>query len=187
VSKLLSGAGSSTAGKSRIGKSSIALTCLVVIACALVAVGAHAAGGKAKRYGIEGKFVSYDQATQTFVIFVTSRKAGGFGGSTVGGEAPDDIAPRKERVFAVKPEGSVLSRTVIKSSKGTGLDNSGTQAGFNRAVSAIPEDRVLALSIEKNAAHESNSDAPEYRIKTMVLRMTEEELRARWEELLQDD
>ena len=145
-----------------------------------------AAAGRAKRYGIEGKFVSYDEASQTFVVLVTSTKAGGFGGSTVGGKAPSDIKARKERAFAVKPEGSVLSRTVIKSSQGTGLDNSGTQDGFNKAVQTIPADRVLAFSIEKNADHKSDASAPEYRIKTIVLVLTDEEIQARLDELLQD-
>jgi hypothetical protein len=54
-------------------------------------------------------------------------------------------------------------------------------------VKVIPTDRSLALSIEKNAEHQSNPGAPEYRIKTLVIQMTEEEIRRRWEEILQDD
>lgn len=142
---------------------------------------------KAKRYGIMGQFLGYDEAQQVFKILVTSREAKGFGGSTVGGKAPNDIEPRKERLFAVKPEGSVLSRTVIKSAKGTGVDNSGTQEGFRQAVKVIPTDRPLALSIEKNGDRQTNPDAPEYRLKTLVIQMTEEELRRRWEELLVDE
>lgn len=140
-----------------------------------------------KRYGIEGKFVSYDAASQTFTVYVTSRKASGFGGSTVGSKAPKDIEQRKERVFAVKPDGSVLSRTVIKSMKGTGLDNTGTREGFARAVSAIPLERTLAFSIEKNSEQSKDASAPEYRIKTVVIKMTDEELRAQFERNLTDD
>jgi hypothetical protein len=54
-------------------------------------------------------------------------------------------------------------------------------------VKVIPTDRALALSIEKNAAPEADPAAPEYRIKTLVIKMTEEEISRRWEELLQDD
>jgi hypothetical protein len=118
---------------------------------------------------------------------VTSREAKGFGGSIVGGKAPDDIELGKERDFAVEPEGSVLSRTVIKSVKGTGVDNTGTQEGFRQAVKAIPADRPLALSIEKDAGRGAESAAPEYRIKTLIIQMTEEEINRRLEEVLVDD
>jgi hypothetical protein len=161
-------------------------TILAVVALlALVATtlpGVAAAAGKGKRYGIEGKFVAYDQAAQTMKVFITSNKASGFGGSTVGGKAPKDVKVREERLFSVRPEGSVLSRTVIKSSKGTGLDNSGTQDGFSKAVKAIPNDRVLAFSIEKNAG-----GGPDYKIKTIVLKLTDEEIRQRFEEITVDD
>ena len=136
---------------------------LAVASSALGSGVAHAKPKKAKRYGIEGRFLGYDEERQVFKILVTSREAKGFGGSTVGGKAPNDIEPRKERDFAVAPEGSVLSRTVIKSVKGTGVDNTGTQEGFRQAVKVIPTDRTLALSIEKNAEHQANPGAPEYR------------------------
>lgn len=148
----------------------------------MLAPDSAAAAGKGKRYGIEGKFVAYDQAAQTMKVFITSNKASGFGGSTVGGKAPKDVKVREERVFSVRPEGSVLSRTVIKSSKGTGLDNTGTQDGFNKAVSAIPTDRVLAFSIEKNTG-----SSAEYKIKTIVLKLTDEEVRQRLEEISVDE
>lgn len=146
----------------------------------------QARAGTPKRYGIEGQFLSYDEGKQVFHILVTSREAKGFGGSTVGERAPVAIEPGKERVFAVAPEGSVLSRTVIKSAKGTGLDTTGTQEGFRRAVKAIPTDRTLAMSIERNAEHDADARAPEYRIKTLVIQMTEEEIRRRLDELLVD-
>jgi hypothetical protein len=159
---------------------------LAVVAFTLVSGVTHAKPKTAKRYGIEGKFLGYDEQQQVFKILVTSREAKGFGGSTVGGKAPKDIEPGKERDFAVTPEGSVLSRTVIKSVKGTGVDNTGTQEGFRKAVKAIPTDRSLALSIERNVDHEADLAAPEYRIKTLVIQMTEAEIRKRLEEVLQD-
>jgi hypothetical protein len=181
-------------GDEKVTSKTIAVRGLQMLALALAALSfallpgvADARPKHGKRYGIEGKFLGYDEARQVFRILVTSRSAKGFGGSTVGGKAPGDIEPGKERDFAVQPEGSVLSRTVIKSVKGTGVDNTGTQEGFRKAVAVIPDDRALALSVEKNADHETNPEAPEYRIKTLVIKMTEEEIRRRWEELLQDD
>ena len=159
---------------------------LAVVSFTLVTGVSHAKPKNAKRYGIEGKFLGYDEGQQVFKVLVTSREAKGFGGSTVGGKAPKDIEPGNERNFAVKPEGSVLSRTVIKSVKGTGVDNTGTQEGFRSAVKAIPTDRSLALSIERNIDHEADLAAPEYRIKTLVIQMTEAEIRKRLEEVLQD-
>jgi hypothetical protein len=148
---------------------------------------ARAKPKEAKRYGIEGRFLGYDEGRQVFKILVTSREAKGFGGSIVGGKAPDDIVPGEERDFAVAPEGSVLSRTVIKSVKGTGVDNTGTQEGFRQAVKAIPTDRPLALSIEKEAGRGTDAAAPEFRIKTLIIRMTEEEINRRLEEVVVDD
>lgn len=149
---------------------------------------ATAPGAQAResRFGIEGKFVSYDEARQVFRIEVLSRSAGGFGGSTVGGRAPDDVKPGEVMEFVVKPEGSVLSRTVIRSTEGTGLDRTGTQEGFRAATQAIPRDRPLALSIAPNSAAEG-SDAPDYRLLTVIIKLTEEEIRQRLEEILQDD
>jgi hypothetical protein len=118
---------------------------------------------------------------------VTKREAKVGSQSNVGDTAPKDIEPRKERDFAINPEGSVLSRTVIKSVQGTGLDKTGTQEGFREAVKMIPTDRPLAFSIEKNADHKANPDAPEYRIMTLIILMTEEEIRERWKEFLEDD
>lgn len=157
----------------------------VGLALLLAVPGAHAK--KSKRYGIEGKFISYDQERQVFTVLVLSRKAGGFAGSTVGGPAPKDVKPKEEMELAVKPEGSVLSRTVIKSSEGTGLDKTGTQEGFSKAVTAIPTDRALALSIEPNPAAKSNPEAPRYKLLTMIIKLTEAELRERFREFLEDD
>ena len=142
---------------------------------------------KGERYGIEGRFVAYDEAKQVFKVLVISREASGFGGSTVGGKAPDDVKPQAEMEFAVKPEGSVLSRTVIKSAKGTGLDKTGTQEGFRQAVQAIPTDRALALSIAPNPAAKSDPAAPRYTLLTVIIKLTEAEIQARLRELLQDE
>jgi hypothetical protein len=159
----------------------------LALGAAGVALAAFAASDvaakEATRYGIEGKFVAYDPQRQVFKVLVTSRSAGGFGGSTVGVEAPDDVTPNQEMEFAVSPEGSVLNRTVIKSQKGQGLDRSGTQEGFNKAVEAIPRDRSLALSISDNKA----GATPKYRLQTVIIKLTQAEMEARLREILQDD
>jgi hypothetical protein len=156
------------------------------VGLALVVAAPGAQAKKSKRYGIEGKFLSYDQDRQVFTVLVLSRRAGGFGGgSIVGGPAPKDVEPKAEMELAVKPEGSVLSRTVIKSSEGTGLDKTGTQEGFSQAVSAIPTDRALAFSIEPNPAAKSNPDAPRYRLLTLIIKLTEAEIQQRFREFLE--
>jgi len=96
----------------KVASKTIAVRGLQMLAVALTAISfalapgvADARAEKSKRYGIEGKFVAYDEAQQVFRILVTSRSAKGFGGSTVGGKAPKDIEPGTERDFAVNPEG----------------------------------------------------------------------------------
>jgi len=165
------------------------LAAVLAVFCLALAPGVtHARSPKkSNRYGIMGQFVSYDEAQQVFKVLVTSRKAKIGSQSTVGDEAPKDIEPRKERDFAVAPEGSVLSRTVIKSVEGTGVDKTGTQEGFRKAVNVIPTDRPVAFSIEKNADHKTDSNAPEYRIKTLIIVMTEEEIQRRLKEFLESE
>ena len=75
------------------------------------------------------------------------------------------------------PEGSVLRRTVIKSIKGGGLNN-GSKESFDAALAAIPGDRNVVFSFEKNDKPE-----PEWILKMIQIRMTEEELEARFNEI----
>ena len=157
---------------------SVALTA-VFLGVALLA-GPALAKKEARRYGIEGKFLSYDQESQTFKVYVTSNRSRGFGGSIAGAKAPSDVKPRKEMTLSVKPAGSVLSRTVIKSVSGTGLDVSGTQEGFSSAVKAIPRDYRVTFSITRNPEARSNPDKPAYQIKTVIIQLSPEELEERW-------
>jgi len=156
----------------------------VLVTGVLVAVAASAEASG--RYGIEGRFRGYDPEREIFRIEVVSRSAKGIGGSAVGGQAPDDVEPGEVMEFAVSPEGPVLSRTVIKSSEGTGLAKDGTREGFRAAVRALPKDRPLALSIARNPAA-ATGDAPPYRILTVIIQLTESEIRERLEEVIQDD
>jgi len=156
---------------------------LVAGGLVVVAAAAEAAG----RYGIEGRFRGYDPEREIFRIEVVSRSAQGIGGSAVGGRAPDDVEPGEVMEFAVAPEGPVLSRTVIKSSDGTGLAKDGTRESFRAAVRALPEDRPLALSIARNPAAASGEGEPPYRILTVIIQLTEAEIRERLEEVMQDE
>ncbi len=128
----------------------------------------------------EGKFLSYDQESQTFKIYVTSNRADVFGGSLAGAKAPADVKPRKEMTLSVTPTGSVLSRTVIKSVSGTGLDISGTQEGFSQAVKAIPRDYRVTFSITRNPETRSNPDKPAYHANTVIIQLSPQELEERW-------
>jgi hypothetical protein len=141
------------------------------------AVGPAAAKEEAKRYGIRGIVTAYDEARGIFTVDVKSNEAPSFGGSTAGGKAPSDVEIGKPMEFAVKPEGSVLSRTVIKSTKGAGLDLSGTAEGFKKATELIPKDRPVVLSIEKNMAA-----PPAYRIQTIFIPLSDEEIARRLRE-----
>src|SRR5690606_9099483 len=114
-----------------------------------------------------------------FKVKVTSPKvSGGYDSGGIAGKPAPGIESGDELELAVVPEGSVLRRTVIKASKGGGLDNSGTREGFARAVAAIPRDRPVVLSFEKNGAGE-----PEYVLRMVQIRMTPEEVAQRLREL----
>ena len=154
------------------------LACTALALC----VAAAPAGAKeeAKRYGIKGVFREYDAERNVFKVDVTANEAKNFGGSTAGDKAPADVEIGKPMELAVKPEGSVLSRTVIKSTKGTGLDNSGTPEGFKKAVDLIPTDRAIVLSISKNEL--AAGDAPKYKLQTAFIPLTDAEIERRIKE-----
>lgn len=133
----------------------------------------------AKRFGAEGMLLDYDKTRNVFKIKVTSPKVtGGFGSGGIAGKPAPGLKAGEELEFEVVPEGSVLRRTVIKASKGGGLDNSGTQEGFERAVGLIPRDRAVVLSFEENGKSE-----PKYLLKMVQIRMSPEEIQKRLREL----
>jgi hypothetical protein len=137
------------------------------------------AAAEAKRYGAEGMLLDYDKTRNVFKVKVTSPKvSGGFGSGGIAGKPAPGLKAGEELELEVVPEGSVLRRTVIKGSKGGGLDNSGTQAGFERAVGVIPRDRAVVLSFEENQKSE-----PKYLLKMVQIRMSPEEIQKRLREL----
>jgi hypothetical protein len=161
---------------------------LGVLALCCIAAAASAAP-KAKRYGIEGDLVRYDEARSVFVVkvLVTDVKGRGLSGNTVGASAPSSIVRGQEVEFQVEPEGSVLRRTVIKSQRGGGLDTSGTRAGFSRAVKQLPNDRPLVISFEANDAAKVAKGAPAWRIVMIQILLTEQEIRERFEKVSQEE
>lgn len=152
------------------------------LACPLAAPAAFAA--EAKRFGAEGMLLGYDEARSVFKVKITSPKVqGGFGSGGIAGKPAPGLKSGDELEFEVVPEGSVLRRTVIKASKGGGLDNSGTREGFKNAVAAIPTDRTVVLSFEPRPAGE-----PKYLLKMVQIRMSPEEIQKRLREMgLSDD
>src|SRR5690606_39901045 len=105
------------------------LALVPVLALAAAAPAARAA--EAKRFGAESMLLDYDEALSVFKVKITSPKVqGGFGSGGIAGKPAPGLKSGEEVEFEVVPEGSVLRRTVIKASKGGGLDNSGTKEGF---------------------------------------------------------
>ena len=160
----------------------------LAVLLALFLVAAPASAKKAKRFGLEGKLVNYDEANSTFEVVVVNTKVSGQVGSggIAGKPAPKSIKKGQTLMFLVEPEGSVLRRTVIKAKTGGGLDNSGTKEGFARAVQMIPRDKNVVFSFEENPAAESGNGVPGYLLKMIQLRLTQAEAEARWNEITQD-
>lgn len=160
----------------------------LVLAAAMAAAEALAkrAADELERYGIKGVLRSYDPGTHEFVISVTDSKASsGRGAGTVGGPAPDDVKVGSEMRFAVRPTGALVSRTVIKGSKGTSLDNSGTEDGFRAAVQAIPNDRPILFSLVK--LEKPVPDGPQYEVRAVVVPLSDAEWAERLKQILVDE
>jgi len=152
------------------------LAFLVALACVLAAPTAFAA--QAKRFGAEGILLGYDEARNVFKVKITSPKVqGGFGSGGIAGNPAPGLKSGEEIELEVVPEGSVLKRTVIKASKGGGLDNSGTLEGFKNAVAAIPTDRAVVLSFEPRTGE------PKYLLKMVQIRLSPEEIQKRLRDL----
>jgi hypothetical protein len=163
-------------------------TTLVAFA-ALALVAAPAAAAKpGKRFGIEGEIVGYDEAARVLTVRVVETNVQGrsLSGNTVGGRAPSDIDRMQEHRFAVEPEGSVLRRTVIKDTNGTGLDKSGTPEGFRDALARIPKDRPAVMSCESTDPKLVARGAPKYKILMIQLQYTMDELIERWERISEE-
>jgi len=163
-------------------RTGIVLAFLAAVALLLPATGALAKK-KTKRFGLEGRVVEYDESRQVLVVKVVKTKvSGGAGtGAVAGRPAPKKSFKKGKNVeFAVVPAGSVLKRTVIKNKDGGGLDTTGTQEGFLKALAMVPKDSNVVFSFEKAA--KPAAGGPEWDLRIIQLRMSEEEIEARWKE-----
>ena len=148
-----------------------------LLAFAPLAFAAQAAD--TKRFGIEGELLEYDEARSVFKVKVTRPKvSGGFGTGGIAGKPAEGMSKGDHVEFEVVPEGSVLRRTVIKGSKGGGLDTTGTKEGFKRAVAAIPRDNYVVLSFEANP----KPGGTKYVLKMVQILLTPEEIAERLRE-----
>jgi len=157
----------------------IALVLLAVGALLLPAAGALAKK-KGSRYGLEGRLIEYDESRGVLVVKVVKTKVGGGAGTgrVAGKPAPKSIKRGMNLEFAVVPDGSVLRRTVIKNRSGGGLDTTGTKAGFRKAIDMVPRNKNVVFSFEKS----KKPGGPEWDLRIIQLRMTEEEFEARQKE-----
>ena len=111
-----------------------------------------------------------------------TKVSGGAGSGRVAGKpAPRSIKTGSDIDFMVVAEGSVLKRTVIKNRQGGGLDTTGTKEGFQKALNMVPKDQNVVFSFEK--IDKPPKDGPEYELRIIQMRMTQEELEARLQSL----
>ena len=144
-----------------------------------VAAAAHASSRD--RYGVMGKVLGYDRDRQVVRVKVVETTIPETFNS-VGKRPPRDIKAGGRYTLAVEPEGSVLRRTVIKTRKGWAADKKGTQAGFDRAMASLPDDRLLGLSLAKNPG-----DGPDYKLMLIHVPFTREEFMERLEAVTVDE
>ena len=154
----------------------------LLIAAALLLPADGAFAKKGARYGLEGRIVEFDESRDVLVVKVVKTKVSGVAGTgrVAGKPAPKKSFKRGQEVeFAVVPEGSVLRRTVIKNQDGGGLDTTGTKEGFVKALATMPKGKNIVFSFEKAAKPADGQ--PEWALRIIQLRITEEEWEARLE------
>lgn len=155
----------------------------VAAAAALLFVALSATSGPRDRYGVMGKILAYDSERKLVRVGVVETSIPQTF-NAVGGSPPNDIRAGSSYTFAVQPEGSVLSRTVIKTRKGWAADNSGTQEGFDRAMASLPDDRLLGLSFAENP---EEGDVPPYKLMLIHIPITREEFMERLDAITVDE
>lgn len=157
------------------------LLCAAAVLCLLAASTNASPRG---RYGVMGKILSYDAAKQVVLVKVMETKIPDVFNS-VGKRPPKDIKSGKSYTLAVQPEGSVLIRTVVKTRKGWAADKKGTQEGFDRAIAALPDDRLLGLSLAMNP--KDGEGAPTYKLMLIHVPYTQEEFMERLDSVTADE
>jgi hypothetical protein len=154
----------------------------LLTAAALLLPAGGAFAKKGARYGLEGRIIEFDESRDVLVVKVVKTKVSGAAGTgrVAGKPAPKKSFKRGQEVeFAVVPEGSVLRRTVIKNQDGGGLDTTGTKEGFVKALATMPKGKNIVFSFEKAAKPAEGQ--PEWALRIIQLRITEEEWEARLE------
>lgn len=153
---------------------------VLVVLLLLCAAGAADARKDKDRYGLMGRVLSYDAEKQTIEVKVVETSIPEWG-NHVGKKPPREIRTGKTYVFAVEPEGSVLRRTVIRTQGGSTLDRSASREGFIRAIQALPDDRLLGISLARNQG--AGEGAPAFKVMMIQIPRTLEEAMKRLDEI----
>lgn len=150
----------------------------------LCLVAAVAQAKPPERYGLMGKVLGYDAEAQTIEVKVMETSIPEWA-NHVGKRPPREIRSGGTYVFAVEPEGSVLRRTVIRTQGGSALDRTATKEGFVRAIGALPDDRLLGISLsplEREGEGEGEGE-PAYKVMMIQIPRTLEEVMRRLDEV----
>lgn len=148
-----------------------------LVAVSLIAVAASAK--PPERYGLMGKILDYDPEKLLVRVKVVETRIPEWA-NHVGKRPPREIRAGREYTFSVTPEGSVLRRTVIRTQKGTTLDRTASREGFNRAIAALPDDRLLGISL---TPVDGGDGEPSYKVMMIQIPRTLEEAMRRFEEV----
>jgi hypothetical protein len=158
-----------------------------VVAVAYLLGEGEAGGAQAAtsdRFVLEGNILSYDQARDLLKVRVTETDAGKFHQFTArssksGNRPPGGIERDSEQQFLVTPGGSVMKRTVIRTAAGGELNTKGTAAGFQQALSKLPEDQLVLFTLERNDQPEGGDPVPRFRVSGILIYPTGEDRRER--------
>jgi len=136
------------------------------------------------RFILEGHILTYDEARNLLKVRVTETDPGKFLQPTVrsfesGDRTPGAIERDSEQQFLVTPAGSVMKRTIIRTAAGGGLDTKGTAAGFEQALSTLPDDQPVLFTLERNDQPEGGDSEPGFRVSGILLYSTDGDPRER--------
>jgi hypothetical protein len=146
------------------------------------AEGAEAA--TSDRFVLEGHILAYDEARNLLKVRVTETDSAKFHQLTIwsfesGDRTPGGIERDSEQQFLVTPGGNVMKRTVIRTASGRGLDTKGTTAGFQQALSKLPDDQPVLFALERNDQPEGGDPVPGFRVSSILVDSAAEDLRER--------
>jgi hypothetical protein len=96
-----------------------------------------------------------------------------------GDRTPGGIERDSEQQFLVTPGGNVMKRTVIRTATGGGLDTKGTAAGFQQALSKLPDDQPVLFTLERNDQPGGGDPVPGFRVSGILVYPTGGHLRER--------